>query len=71
MEGVINHLKLDYSYKELAGKLTVENPQNTRILSLTVRDENPYMAKQIVDDIAKYRFRLHWGKSWKWYRRND
>lgn len=52
MEGVINHLKLDYSYKELAGKLTVENPQNTRILSLTVRDENPYMAKQIVDDIA-------------------
>ena len=40
------------SYKELAGKLTVENPQNTRILSLTVRDENPYMAKQIVDDIA-------------------
>jgi len=45
MEGVINHLKLDYSYKELAGKLTVENPQNTRILSLTVRDE-------IVDDIA-------------------
>lgn len=52
MEGVINHLNLDYSYKELAGKLTVENPQNTRILSLTVRDENPYMAKQIVDDIA-------------------
>jgi len=52
MEGVINHLKLDYSYKELAGKLTVENPQNTRILSLTVRDENPYMAKQIVDDTA-------------------
>jgi len=52
MEGVIKHLKLDYSYKELAGKLTVENPQNTRILSLTVRDENPYMAKQIVDDIA-------------------
>lgn len=52
MEGVISHLNLDMTYKALEGKLTVENPQNTRILSLIVEDADPYMAKAIADDIA-------------------
>lgn len=52
MEGVISHLSLNLTYKELVKKLSVENPQNTRILSLIVEDPDPYMAKKIVDDIA-------------------
>lgn len=52
MEGVISHLNLDLTYKELVKKLSVENPQNTRILTLIVEDTDPYMAKAIVDDIA-------------------
>ena len=52
MEGVISHLNLELTYKELKRRMTVENPQNTRILSLIVEDADPYMAKAIVDEIA-------------------
>lgn len=52
MQEVINTLNLDITYKQLADKLKLENPKDTRILYLTVTDPNPYMAKAIVDEIA-------------------
>ena len=52
LQGVVDHLKLDMTYKELGRKLSIDNPNNTRILSLTVEDPNPYMAKAIVDEVA-------------------
>lgn len=52
LQGVVDHLGLNLTYKELAGKLTINNPSGTRILSLSVEDADPYMAKAIVDDIA-------------------
>ncbi|MEF9940375.1 MAG: Wzz/FepE/Etk N-terminal domain-containing protein [Lachnospiraceae bacterium] len=52
LQGVIKHLNLDTNYKQLRNKITVENPKDTRILSLTVQDSDPYVAKAIVDDIA-------------------
>lgn len=52
MQEVINSLGLDITYKQLAAKLKLENPKDTRILYLTVTDPDPYMAKAIVDGIA-------------------
>ena len=52
VEGVINQLKLDMKYEELLAATTVENPTDTRILSITVDNEDPYLAKQIVDTYA-------------------
>ena len=34
-------------------KVTLNNPGNSRILEITVRDENPSMAKTIADEIAR------------------
>lgn len=58
VEGVIERLDLDMKYEELLGATTVENPADTRILAITVQNEDPYLAKQIVDayaDISKKR----------------
>ena len=52
MQEVINTLNLDITYRQLAEKLKLENPKDTRVLYLTVTDSNPYMAKAIVDEIA-------------------
>lgn len=52
MQEVINTLNLDITYRQLAEKLKLENPKDTRILYLIVTDPNPYMAKAIVDEIA-------------------
>ena len=52
VEKVIDDLKLDTDYKSLSGRISTENPTNTRILSLTVEDEDPDMAKTIVDDLT-------------------
>ncbi len=52
LEQVIKNLNLGMSYKELAGKITVENPSDTRILSITVRDPEIKEAKEIADETA-------------------
>lgn len=52
-ETVIGNLGLDMEYRELAGRVTVTNPQDTRILEISVEYPDPYLAKQIVDEIAK------------------
>lgn len=53
LEQVIVNLNLNETYQSLSGKVTLENPTNSRILRITVRDENPQMAKKIADEIAK------------------
>lgn len=52
LEEVIEKLGLNINYKQLRNKLKVENPLDTRILSLTVTDPNPENAKEIVNQIA-------------------
>lgn len=54
-EGVIAKLNLDMTEKELRQKITVSTGTDTRILGITVKDEDPYQASQIanaVRDIA-------------------
>ncbi|MBO5371382.1 MAG: polysaccharide export protein [Lachnospiraceae bacterium] len=50
---VISNLELDMEYKEFVAQVSVNNPSNTRILTITVQNEDPYMAKTIVDDLTK------------------
>ena len=52
LDKVIENLKLDATAKQLADKVTLTNPTNSRILVITVRDTNPKMAKTIADEIA-------------------
>ena len=52
LEQVIENLGLRETYKSLSDKVTLNNPSNSRILEITVTDENPMMAKNIADEIA-------------------
>jgi len=52
LEDVIRTLKLDMTHKELREKITIDNPQDTRILSITAEDPDPQMAKEIADTVA-------------------
>lgn len=49
---VIDDMKLDLTYKDMVKKVTIDNPQDTRILSISVEDPDPDMAKRIADTIA-------------------
>jgi capsular polysaccharide biosynthesis protein len=52
LEAVILNLNLSITYEDMLGQLVIDNPPDTRILSITVTDTNPYMAKMIANDIA-------------------
>ena len=52
IEKVINELKLDMGYKDFLSNLKISNPQNTRILYITVSNHDAYMAKTIVDKLT-------------------
>lgn len=49
---VIENLDLNLDHEQLLRKLTVANPQDTRILTISVEDNDPYMAKAIADEMA-------------------
>lgn len=51
LEEVISILNLDMSVGELLGSITVEVPQDTRIIKITVRHEDPKMAKNIANAV--------------------
>lgn len=53
LQDVVDELNLDMTYKELGECITVENPSDTRILSITAIDKDPEMAKKIADTLAK------------------
>lgn len=52
LEQVIENLKLNISPGGLRGQIAVNNPSGTRILELSVTNENPEMAKKIADELA-------------------
>lgn len=53
MEEVVAKLHLDMDYKTLAQKVSVDNPTDTRILSISATDPDAQLAKEIVDTTAK------------------
>lgn len=50
---VIENLNLDLTYEEMVDKIKINNPTDTRILSITAEDPDPAMAKNIADAVAK------------------
>ena len=49
---VITNLDLNLSHEQLVRKIKVDNPTDTRILTISVEDTDPYMAKPIADEFA-------------------
>ncbi len=52
IQQVIRNQKLDETYESLIPKISVVNPQDTRILNITVTYDEPNTAKAIVDELA-------------------
>lgn len=50
-EGVIAQLGLETTHEKLLGKLTVDTPEDTRVISITVKDKDPYAARDIANAI--------------------
>ena len=53
IEGVISQLGLDYTYNQVLKKTTVKTETDTRIISVTVEDEDPYQACEIANSIRE------------------
>jgi capsular polysaccharide biosynthesis protein len=53
LEQVIKNLDLNMSYKSLRGKIRVNNPDDTRIIQITITDADPNRAKLITDELAE------------------
>lgn len=53
LEQVIAILNLDMKSEELADAITVDTPQDTRILRISVENENPKTAKEIADAVRE------------------
>lgn len=49
---VIKNLGLNYTYEELKEHVTVENPEDTRVLKILVRDTDINKAKAIADEMV-------------------
>lgn len=53
MEEVIDKLNLEMSTQELSGSITVQNPADTRILQITVRNADPDEARRIANAVRE------------------
>ena len=52
LESVIEKLDIDMTPKELADLISVNNPEGTRVLEISIVNKNPYLAKELADTIA-------------------
>ena len=53
LQKVIDSLGLDMSYEALGAMVSVNNPEETRILEVTVSSADPELAKKIVDELTE------------------
>ncbi len=53
LDDVIDELSLNTTYESLAGNVSTSNPENTRILEVTVKSDSPKDSKEIVDSLCK------------------
>lgn len=51
LEGLIAQLNLDMTYKEMLNKVSVETSSDSRIVSISVTDEDPYTASEIANAV--------------------
>ena len=53
LEEVIDNLNLQMDYEELERMITISNPEDTRILEISVEHPSPQMAMQIVNELSE------------------
>ncbi len=53
LEDVIENLNLKKSYSSLKNSTSINNPEGTRILEITVKTEDPELSKKIVDEVCE------------------
>lgn len=53
LEGVITAFALEDSYDSFAERVAVTTPSDTRMIEITVTDENPHMAQQLANEVRK------------------
>lgn len=53
IEEVIENLDLNMNYEQLKSSVTIENPSNSRILTISVTSPVPETAKKVADEIAE------------------
>ena len=53
LEEVIEQLELEMTYKELKGHVSVTTPTDTRIISITVSDQDPAQAMRIANAVRE------------------
>ena len=53
VEDVIENLDLHEDYEELLGKISVDNPADTRILNISVQDTDARRATQIANELSE------------------
>ena len=53
VEKVKNNLNLEADYHELSKRISTSNPENTRILEVSVTADSPEEAQRMVDDLCK------------------
>ena len=53
VEQVAKNLKLDVSYEELLGHVSIANPDNTRIIRIKISYPDPVAAKEIANEFVK------------------
>lgn len=53
LEDVISVLNLDMTPEELSSAITTSNPDNTRILTIQVEDEDPEVAREIANAVRE------------------
>ncbi|MBQ8822179.1 MAG: protein-tyrosine kinase [Lachnospiraceae bacterium] len=51
VEQVIENFQLDATYSAFVEKINVSTPSDTRIIDITMTDEDPMLAKQMVDEL--------------------
>ncbi|MGN0437091.1 MAG: YveK family protein [Lachnospiraceae bacterium] len=52
VDRVIEELELDMTYEEFVNSVTIDNPQDTRFINITVNHTDAYIAKKIVDKLT-------------------
>ena len=52
LESVIENLGLKMGHKALKGRISVDNPEDTRLLFITVTMNDPQQAKAVVDELS-------------------
>lgn len=52
LEKVVDNMGLDIGYGALKGSVSINNPQDTRILEISVKNPDPQLAKEIADELA-------------------